>query len=114
MLFSHWTGADYLKELGESHVFLLPSLRESAGITMMEAMLAGCVPVVADCGGPAHIVTDDCGWKIPVGGRAGMIDALAEAIATLDRDREPTPAGKVPWPRNGLPAPFPKMPTGGP
>jgi glycosyltransferase involved in cell wall biosynthesis len=78
----------YVKELGTSHAFLLPSLRESAGLTMMEAMLAGCVPIVADCGGPAHIVTDACGWKIPVGSRASMIDALVQAIATADRNRD--------------------------
>jgi len=88
VVFSHWTGADYLKELGDSHVFLLPSLRESAGLTMMETMLAGCAPIVADCGGPAHIVTETCGWKIPVGSRSSMIDALADAIATIDRNRE--------------------------
>jgi glycosyltransferase involved in cell wall biosynthesis len=55
---------------------------------MMEAMLAGCVPIVADCGGPGHIVTETCGWKIPVGSRSSMIDALVEVIATIDRNRE--------------------------
>lgn len=88
VVFSRWTGAAYLKELAASHVFLLPSLRESAGLTMMEAMLAGCVPIVADCGGPAHIVTEACGWKIPVGSRSSMIDALAGVITTIDRNRE--------------------------
>lgn len=53
--------AGYWKELAASHVFLLPSLGESSGLTMMEAMLAGCAPFVADCGGPAHIVTEACG-----------------------------------------------------
>jgi len=88
VVFSRWTGAAYLKELAASHVFLLSSLRESAGLTMMEAMLAGCVPIVADCGGPAHIVTEACGWKIPVGSRSSMIDALAGVITTIDRNRE--------------------------
>jgi glycosyltransferase involved in cell wall biosynthesis len=88
VVFSRWTGAAYLKELAASHVFLLPSLRESSGLTMMEAMLAGCVPIVADCGGPAHIVTETYGWKIPVGSRSSMIDALAGVIATIDRNRE--------------------------
>ena len=55
---------------------------------MMEAMLAGCVPIVADCGGPGQIVTEACGWKIPVNSRSGMIDALVQAIATTDRNRE--------------------------
>jgi glycosyltransferase involved in cell wall biosynthesis len=88
VVFGHWAGAAYLKELAASHVFLLPSLRESAGITMMEAMLAGCAPIVADCGGPGHIVTETCGWKIPVGSRSSMIDALVQVIATIDRNRE--------------------------
>jgi glycosyltransferase involved in cell wall biosynthesis len=88
VVFGHWSGTDYLKELAESLVFLLPSLRESTGITMMEAMLAGCAPIVADCGGPGHIVTEACGWKIPVGSRASMIDALVEVIATISRNRE--------------------------
>jgi glycosyltransferase involved in cell wall biosynthesis len=88
VVFGHWAGAAYLKELAASHVFLLPSLRESAGITMMEAMLAGCAPIVADCGGPAHIVTEACGWKIPVASGSSMIDAMVEAIATIDRNRE--------------------------
>ena len=61
-------GEAYQRELGRTHVFLLPSLRESAGLTMMEAMLAGAVPVVADGGGPGFIVTPECGFKIRVGG----------------------------------------------
>jgi glycosyltransferase involved in cell wall biosynthesis len=79
---------EYRKELGATHVYLLPSLRDSAGATLMEAMLAGCVPVVADCGGPGHIVTAECGYKIPVSSRERMIDDLANTIVTLDRDRK--------------------------
>jgi glycosyltransferase involved in cell wall biosynthesis len=81
-------GEDYRRELGAAHVFLLPSLRESAGLTMMEAMLAGCVPVVADCGGPGFIVTKECGYKIPVENREQMMAQLAAAITELDRDRK--------------------------
>lgn len=80
-------GAAYAEELGRSHVFLLPSLRDSAGLTMMEAMLAGCVPVVVDCGGPGFIVTPECGFKIPVASRKVMVEQLAKCIITLDRQR---------------------------
>jgi glycosyltransferase involved in cell wall biosynthesis len=79
---------DYQRELGNTHVYLLPSLRESVGLTMMEAMLAGCVPVVADCGGPNFIVTDDCGYKIAVSSRRQMIEDLANIIVAIDRDRK--------------------------
>jgi glycosyltransferase involved in cell wall biosynthesis len=82
------SGEDYSKELGATHIFLLPSFRESAGLTMMEAMLAGCVPIVADCGGPGNIVTEDCGYKIPVSTRERMIEELANTIVNIDRNRE--------------------------
>jgi glycosyltransferase involved in cell wall biosynthesis len=45
------SGEDYYRALQESHIYLLPSLREGVPLTQMEAMAAGCVPVVADCGG---------------------------------------------------------------
>ena len=66
------SGEAYQKELGATHIYLLPSFRESSGLTMMEAMLAGCVPVVADCGGPGFVVTDECGFKVPVSGHRRM------------------------------------------
>ena len=81
-------GEDYRRELGRTHVFLLPSLRESAGLTMMEAMLAGGVPVVADCGGPGNIVTEECGYKIPAMSREQMVAQLAAVITEINRDRK--------------------------
>ncbi|HVU09200.1 MAG TPA: glycosyltransferase [Verrucomicrobiae bacterium] len=79
---------DYQRTLGNTHVYLLPSMRESVGLTMMEAMLAGCVPVVADCGGPNFIVTEDCGYKIPVSSPKQMIEEIADTIAAIDCNRE--------------------------
>jgi glycosyltransferase involved in cell wall biosynthesis len=81
-------GEAYRKELGATHVFLLPSFRESAGLTMMEAMLAGCVPIVADSGGPSHIVTDECGYKIPVSNSEELVRCLTETVLFLDRNRK--------------------------
>jgi len=82
------SGEAYQRELGRTHVFLLPSFRESAGLTMMEAMLAGCVPVVADCGGPGSIVTAECGYKIPPVSRRQMVSQLTDTLIAIDRDRE--------------------------
>lgn len=82
------TGEAYLNELAASHAYLLPSFRESSGLTMMEAMLAGCVPVIADCGSPAHIVTEECGYKIPVSSPGQMINDLANVIIAIDRNRK--------------------------
>lgn len=81
-------GEAYHGELGMTHIFLLPSFRESAGLTMMEAMLARAVPLVADSGGPSMIVDDQCGYKIPVGSTREMAGRIAERIVALDRNRE--------------------------
>jgi glycosyltransferase involved in cell wall biosynthesis len=86
--FADLRGEAYQQELGSSHIFLLPSLRESAGLTMMEAMLAGSVPVVVDAGGPGSIVTEECGYKIPATNRPRMIHKLAEAVILIDRNRQ--------------------------
>jgi glycosyltransferase involved in cell wall biosynthesis len=86
--FGFLPSADYRKELGATHVYLLPSLRDSVGATLMEAMLAGCVPIVADCGGPGNIVTEDCGYKISVSTRERMVEELAGTIVNIDRNRE--------------------------
>jgi glycosyltransferase involved in cell wall biosynthesis len=81
-----FTGAEYITKLKESHVFILPSFRENAGITMLEAMLAGCVPVIVDASAQAGVVNDSCGFKIPVG-RADIISAgLADALDLLARN----------------------------
>lgn len=79
---------DYIRELQETDLYLLPSLREGGGTTMMEAMLAGCVPIVADCGGPGTAVTDECGIRVPVNTPAQMARDIAEAVLRFDRDRE--------------------------
>jgi glycosyltransferase involved in cell wall biosynthesis len=81
-------GSDYEQELRSSHIYLLPSLRDSAGITLAEAMLAGCVPIVADCGGPGQIVTEECGFKVPPTSPRDLIEKIANIIVELDRNRD--------------------------
>ena len=81
-----FSGEDYTRKLKESHVFILPSFRENAGITMLEAMLAGCVPVIVDASAQAGMVTDDCGFKIPVITAKEISQGLADALVTLARN----------------------------
>ncbi len=79
---------EFLNTLKTSDIYLLPSLREGAGQTMMEAMLGGCVPVVADRFGPGEIVTPQCGFKVPVKSPAQVVKDLADCVEKLDKDRE--------------------------
>ena len=79
---------DYIRELQDTDLFLLPSLREGGGLTMMEAMLAGCVPIVAACGAPGSAVTDECGIRVPVTTPKQMAEEIADAVVRFDRDRE--------------------------
>jgi len=80
-------GQDYTDELGRSHIFLLPSFRENAGITMMEAMLAGCVPVVAHASAQGEIVDEECGFRIPTLTPDQMAKDICNTVLQLDGDR---------------------------
>lgn len=53
----------------------------------MKAMLAGCVPIVADWCGPAEFVTEECGFKVPVTNPDRMASDIADILCSLDRDR---------------------------
>jgi glycosyltransferase involved in cell wall biosynthesis len=53
----------------------------------MEAMLAGCVPIVADWCGPAEFVTSECGYKVTVTDPIKMATEIARILCILDADR---------------------------
>jgi glycosyltransferase involved in cell wall biosynthesis len=82
------TGENYPNQLAQTHVFLLPSLRDSAGATLMEAMLAGCVPVVVKAGGPGEIVNEACGVRISPKSPGYVIDEIVLAVRELNADRQ--------------------------
>jgi glycosyltransferase involved in cell wall biosynthesis len=80
-----FSGGRYANKLKESHIFILPSFRENAGITMLEAMLAGCVPVIVDASAQAGVVDENCGFKIPVDKADTISEGLANAVSLLAR-----------------------------
>jgi glycosyltransferase involved in cell wall biosynthesis len=75
------SGDEYVQALQSCHVYLLPSLREGVPVTQMEAMAAGCVPVVAACGG-AGPMASSAGSK-PV--KVSTPDAMAQHIGDILR-----------------------------
>ncbi len=74
------------KRYRQSDVMVFPSLRESGGNVVYEA-LASELPVIAvDHGGPAELVTPACGILIPPGGTDEIVRGLANAIHSLAHD----------------------------
>jgi len=71
--------------MAEHDVLLFPSVYEGFGITLVEAMAAGCVPVASLIRGVTDtIVTDrETGLLFPVGGRT----AAARCLVRLARER---------------------------
>jgi alpha-1,2-mannosyltransferase len=65
--------------LGRSMAYVHCAENEHFGITIVEAMAAGCVPIVHDSGGPREIVTGDVGFRWRgLSNAARQISLLAE------------------------------------
>jgi glycosyltransferase involved in cell wall biosynthesis len=75
--------AEYRQVLQVSNVYLLPSLRESGGLTLGEAMLAGCVPVVIKAGGPSLLVTSECGYAFAPTSPDRTVNKMTDALQEL-------------------------------
>jgi glycosyltransferase involved in cell wall biosynthesis len=88
ILGKRFESSDFAAALSTFDICLLPSLRDGAGLSIMEAMLAGCVPIVADWCGPAEFVTEECGYKIPVTNPNQMASDIADILRKIDQDRE--------------------------
>lgn len=62
---------------------LLPSLRDSGGQVLLEAMAQGKPVVCLDLGGPGEIVSAECGFKIYPGNPSQVVSELAAALDKL-------------------------------
>jgi len=76
-----YSGSEYIHQLGQSDVYLLPSIRETVGITMMEAMMAGCYPIVLGGTGAGDIIER-------VGGAVIKAKSPEEAVRRIARQLE--------------------------
>jgi glycosyltransferase involved in cell wall biosynthesis len=76
-----------LQTYADYDVFLFPSLHDTGGYAVIEAM-ANELPVIClDCGGPAVAVQPDCGIRVPLGPRSSVVAGLAAAIRSYAGDR---------------------------
>ena len=84
-----WLGQIDRKELinffnNKCDLLLMPSLRDSGGLVILEAMSCG-VPVAAlNLGGPGQLVDNECGIKIEVDNKSE--DQIAFELSTLIND----------------------------
>lgn len=67
-------------------VFLFPSLHDSSGNAVLEALSCGLPVVCLDAGGPALLVDGSCGFRIPVGEPQQVVEGLTQALTHLARD----------------------------
>jgi glycosyltransferase involved in cell wall biosynthesis len=80
----HWHGtlpaAQVAETVRRGHVFCLPSVRESGGAVLLEAMACARAVIGMDFGGPAEVVDDAVGWKVAMPDEATAINGLAHAL----------------------------------
>jgi glycosyltransferase involved in cell wall biosynthesis len=84
-----WMSQAELNELyGGQDVFLFPSLRDSGGLVVLEAMATGLPVIALDLGGPGFMVDKTCGFRIETTERdtASVIGAMAESLQRLSSD----------------------------
>jgi glycosyltransferase involved in cell wall biosynthesis len=78
------------KEYQDSMAFIFPSLHDSGGMVVLEALSAGLPVICLDVGGPGSIVDSSCGFSISVSQKPEreIIHELASAMRRILRERE--------------------------
>ncbi len=85
--FKGWLPRGKVQEwMCSADVLLHPSLRDSGGMVLMEAMMAEIPVICLDLGGPGEIVTPECGFKIRPANPAQVVAGLAAALEKLAGD----------------------------
>lgn len=69
-------------------VFCFPTLSDTYGIAMLEAMSCGCAVVASDTGGPAELVSDETGIRIAMTDPTRYARETADALVRLAKDRD--------------------------
>jgi len=70
------------QELRAAHIYVSTSRSDSTSVSLLEAMAAGCFPVVSDIPGNREWIVDGTnGLLFPVGDAAALVHALKRAVA---------------------------------
>ncbi|MGI3185053.1 glycosyltransferase family 4 protein [Nioella aestuarii] len=73
--------------LAGSNLMAFPSIREFGGGVVLEAMALGVPSLIVDYAGPAELLTEGTGWKVPMGNRAAIISGFRAELERLEADR---------------------------
>jgi glycosyltransferase involved in cell wall biosynthesis len=73
--------------VGGQDFFLFPSVREFGGGAVLEAMAMGLVPIIVDYGGPGEIVTAETGFKVSMGDKMRVINAIESLLDEIARSK---------------------------
>jgi glycosyltransferase involved in cell wall biosynthesis len=79
--------AQLLDTYDQFDVLLFPSLHDSGGYAVIEAMCCGLPVICVKVGGPGISVRDECGVRVRPGSRASVVGSLAAAIRMYDQNR---------------------------
>ena len=84
-----WVNRKHLTKIYQQHdVFLFPSLHDSGGMVVLEALSHGLPVICLDLGGPGIIVNDSCGCKIVAlhKNEKQVVDHLSSELFKLAND----------------------------
>lgn len=77
------SAAEVAEQLRRSHVLCLPSVRESGGAVLLEAMACARPVIAVQFGGPAEVVDDAVGRAVAATSPQAVIEALACALRDI-------------------------------
>ena len=76
---------DLARLYSQFNLFLFPSLHDSGGMAVVEAMSFGVPVLCLDCGGPGMTVDHSCGFVIPTADRSEeqVVRLMADCLSQL-------------------------------